>query len=373
MTSLIRRQTEPEAYPFDGLNITVHDYQKPTTVPRASQTSVLNHAYQLVKIAVSGNVGWKSGKITFPLIGTSCSNAYTFAQLPPSVLFQDEDTRAVKEWGGPITEDEIFAMHDLEDFSGTDLTHLLEAKDAISLTDSEAPSKRENDPNLSIEPELKRRKLNTGSIYRVIPQPHIHPSPFFPSELVLRGRPFNNTKPVFISPYTTLSLPDDARVAWLIPVRGILPWEGCTSGAFSDGSHDLPFPPESDVNDQISWTPASLLKFWDFILELREAASLGPLGISFHGSKNGKRATTTNADSSSTAVLAAYDTLSTSLVMLDYIKIYHDLRSWLHLRYALDLWTFRVSAEGMQPQKIRLLKNARLVLLDDTSQGILIS
>ena len=38
--------------------------------------------------------------------------------------------------------------------------------------------------------------------------------------LLPKGRPFQKTEPVFIAPYLTFSLPDDARVAWLVPIRG---------------------------------------------------------------------------------------------------------------------------------------------------------
>lgn len=160
-------------------------------------------------------------------------------------------------------------------------------------------------------------------------------------------------------------------MAWLIPIRGILPWENCTSGAFLDASCTIPIPSSPIVDDQISWTQGSILKFWDFLFRLRQVGKLGPLGISFNCSLQTRISpvTTSNSD--------AYpqETCSTnlSLSMVDYIKVNHDAPCRLYVRNALDAWSYEVGDTDGCVKKIRLLKGARLVLVDACSRGIQIS
>ena len=60
-------------------------------------------------------------------------------------------------------------------------------------------------------------------------------------------------------------------------------------------------------------------------------------------------------------------------LVVDYIKVNHDAPCRLYVRNALDAW----SCEGRDTdgcvKKIRLLKGARLVLVDARSRGIQIS
>ena len=55
--------------------------------------------------------------------------------------------------------------------------------------------------------------------------------------------------------------------------------------------------------------------------------------------------------------------------MVDYIKVNHDAPCRLYVRSALDAWSFQAG----DTEKIRLLKGARLVLVDSCSRGIQIS
>ena len=108
----------------------------------------------------------------------------------------------------------------------------------------------------------------------------VHPLPFCSSPSPPKGRPFQKTELVFIAPYLMFSLPDDVRVAWLVPIHGTLPWEHCTLAVFLDASHIIPIP-SSSIANQVSWTQGSLLKFWNFLLRLPELGKLGSLGIYF--------------------------------------------------------------------------------------------
>jgi hypothetical protein len=184
----------------------------------------------------------------------------------------------------------------------------------------------------------------------------------------------------------TFSLPDDARVAWLIPIRGTLPWEYCTSGAFLHASCTIP----TILDDQISWTQGSIVKFWDFLLRLREVGKLGPLGISFNCSLQSRISPVTtnvvvdqqvhidlNVTTTPTIDTVPYpqETCSNlNLSMVDYIKVSHDVPCRLYVRSALDAWSYEVrDTDGRCVKKIRLLKSARLVLVDACSRGIQIS
>lgn len=66
------------------------------------------------------------------------------------------------------------------------------------------------------------------------------------------------------------------------------------------------------------------------------------------------------------------------LALIDHIKIYHDTRFTMAIRNILDAWRFD-AVEGTtatgEPniKKIRILKGARLVLLDERSKGVLVS
>ena len=64
---------------------------------------------------------------------------------------------------------------------------------------------------------------------------------------------------------------------------------------------------------------------------------------------------------------------NSNLSMVDYIKINHDAPCRLYVRSALDAWSYEVSDADGCVKKIRLLKGARLVLVDACSRGIQIS
>lgn len=69
----------------------------------------------------------------------------------------------------------------------------------------------------------------------------------------------------------------------------------------------------------------------------------------------------------------------TSLASVDHLKIYHEAPNSMHVRNALHAWSYvaphfegGVVASG-KPQKIRMLKGAKLVLVNEKSKGILIA
>ena len=58
---------------------------------------------------------------------------------------------------------------------------------------------------------------------------------------------------------------------------------------------------------------------------------------------------------------------------VDYIKVNHDAPCRLYVRNVLDAWSYEVKDTDGCVKKIRLLKGARLVLVDARSRGIQIS
>lgn len=207
------------------------------------------------------------------------------------------------------------------------------------------------------------------------------PSPFLSSEPPLVHAGFSSAEPHFVSPYSSLSLSDDARVAWLIPIRGVLPWDDCSSATFLDGDFDYPSIHFDGYNAQLLWTSESLLKFWDFLINLQTSCTVGSLGISFHASQNNQRARAIPASHKpppfSTPVPTSNSVSSSgesrpTLLTLDYIKVYHDLRRRLHLRHLLYEWSYFHSVENGHLRQVRVFKHARLVLLDEVSRAILV-
>ncbi|KAF8804351.1 hypothetical protein BYT27DRAFT_7259330 [Phlegmacium glaucopus] len=365
---------------------------------RASQNKLLAQGHRLVQNALSTSSGWRNEKIVSPLLTRfpepKPKTVYSFANVPPTRPPHEAGLCDLKEWGSVVTQDEVFSLDDLDEFVNTDLGSIFrnnahqEQKLEPQLLTNPIIEKRERSPDSVSEPQAKRRKLEMGALYGFIPKPHVYPSPFCPSPSPPKGKPFEKTEPVFIAPYITFSLPDDARVAWLIPVRGTFPWKNCTSGAFLDPSHIIPIPSSPVVNDQVSWTQGSILDFWDFLLRLRKVGKLGPLGISFNFSPQSRiSSATTNVDHHQTHpdlsfLLNVTTTIDTStypqetrcnLSMVDYIKINHDAPCRLHVRNALDAWSYEVKDPDGSVKKTRLLKGARLVLVDASSRGIQIS
>ncbi|KAF5325018.1 hypothetical protein D9619_009572 [Psilocybe cf. subviscida] len=220
---------------------------------------------------------------------------------------------------------------------------------SVSTVESAGPKKRRLSQELFV---TKRSKPVVGSLYSLIPQPHMHASPFLASKVCLSSTAY--TKP----PLWTKCPPpcDDARVAWLVPVRGTLPWEGSTPAMLDDAT--------VSPDARISWTQEALTHFWDFILDLRQSATFGSLGVAFHPAN----ARALPPPRLSSPGIALPDPRS-ALPSVDFIKIYLDAGQRLYLRSVLDEWTLRVDGEL---RELSPLCGARLVLVDELSQAILI-
>jgi len=159
-------------------------------------------------------------------------------------------------------------------------------------------------------------------------------------------------------------------------------------------SRAVPARPYPKNGLSMTWTHSSLRSFWAFLLDVREKRASGVIGLSFHASRNDAQTSQTVNTTSSlipehgnqqtpephlifeTGTIAT--TISAHRVVLsnvDHIKVYHEASNAMHLRNLFHLWSYVVSPSTVsQPQeKIRVLKGARLALVDERSRGILIS
>ena len=175
-------------------------------------------------------------------------------------------------------------------------------------------------------------------------------------------------------------------------------------------------PAQNDYH--IAWTRMSVASFWDFLLAIQQAKTLGPISISFHAASppiiSFTRPTNeldqdTNRSTSSKDITSksfANSVFRPSLQVVDHIKVYHNVTYAMYLRNVLDAWSYRfrpthdvgsrVHDEGdvtdmaeekgvkggvrqtiplineAESKKVRILKGAALVLVDESSNGVLL-
>ncbi|KAJ7216505.1 hypothetical protein GGX14DRAFT_604977, partial [Mycena pura] len=315
------------------------------------------------------------------------------ARSPPTIHCK-RSPQDLAEWNTldiPLSGDDIFETHALEEFQNTDIS-------GFRANTIGTPKRSATEASVVIEPPLKRRKLEVGTLRDVIPQPHIVASEMASVATKNSTSPaYSRTKPIPIPPHT-LPLPDPpfARRSWVIPVRGTLPWQHATSAVVLLDPTD-PNPPSHD--DELAWTPPALSAFWSFLLKVRAKKQLGPLGLSFNVSRSHYSSANSNSQPAGTGTYTEYSvmgaqpvipsldseppsavssvrqlpltvTTSVPLLSVDHIKVYHDAINSMVIRNVLDAWRFESGEMGSY--KIRLLKGARLVLLDERSKGILV-
>ncbi len=157
--------------------------------------------------------------------------------------------------------------------------------------------------------------------------------------------------PIAISPHTSSSALAHlqrpyARGAWIIPVRGALPWAGASSAVLVPhlphiNNEETPTTPATTI----TWTLASVRALWETLLSLRDNGTCGPLGLYFHAARrpkspasNGSRPVTSNPDP------------RTALAKLDHIKIHVDTTHAAELRRALGEWAYEADTTPGQAE-----------------------
>ena len=227
---------------------------------------------------------------------------------------------------------------------------------------------------------------------------------------------FNGSNPIAIPPNTMEQVQEIledpfARCTWVIPIRGTLPWPDCSSAVIlregmpsSVGSRGAQLKPDPEIasttTSDVVWTRAAVRAFWQFLVDLRKSENLGPIALSFHAvtSRSGTKTTAlaNNAPTANTGPKSQKRKVAPGLLDCDHFKIYHDARYAMHLRNVFHAWSYQYSEDSTgtgheRPTaslddnvavdvehdsnvkiKVRLLKNVRLVLLDEVSEAILV-
>ncbi|KAF4607922.1 hypothetical protein EYR40_000258 [Pleurotus pulmonarius] len=377
---------------WDGepkFGLIVHNFTDSDRPSFSSDTAILDSARSIVKYsATKFGTKWKCLN---PPHGShnKDGNVYTLSTLPPRV--RGSRVLDIKEWGTAVDDNEIYDIQELEEFR----TYLMRHEPDASSSPRRPPS-----PSQAEERPRKRLKVEAGSLFSWIPQPHIRTSPNRPGNATVAILPFSKAKPIILPPHTFTDfkpLPQ-TRTAWIVPVRGTLPWEGSSSAVThtsTDPSDLKPFDGTISgiVCTQIMWNKASLVEFWSFLLTLRDKGTLGPIGISFHTSHSSRSCTQTSAASShkdkgyhqghngTTSTVdkdvsrnnersssSARSNYRSIIKDADYIKIYHDGAVAMRVRSVLDAWRYI----GPSNDKVRVLLEAKLVLLDERARGLLI-
>ncbi|KAF5377052.1 hypothetical protein D9757_007749 [Collybiopsis confluens] len=323
---------------------------------------------------------------------------------PPQVAVSSSQ---LKDWPG--LPDEIYNLDDLDEFqcwhSSTDPLPYSEPPIPSACSQSQSDphplpqsAKRPIEEGETVnEPPRKSIRdtvlhADSSPLQRVIPQPHILVSKTMTKPDFLATKLYTRNEPVFLSPQAGF---DDShrfsRRAWIVPIRGSFPSSWTELGASSalvldpcDPCSSCHLPTDHKIKPVVRWSHTALIRFWEYLMRLRDLQSFGGLGISFHPAPADRR--------------GSEPSTSHSLKSCDYFKVYHDASISMHLRQALDLFAFadpagfeqqasgRVSEregsesagltsgiEAEEMNQLRLLKGARLVLVDDRSRGVLIA
>ncbi|KAG7095626.1 hypothetical protein E1B28_006350 [Marasmius oreades] len=294
------------------------------------------------------------------------------------------------EWNSPVDGAEVLDMDNLPLFESTDLDDLFDPRNAPLIVERNLNQQTANPPSVE--------QLDHSTLFKVFPQPHIHVFGNFEVTKPFKIPVYSKTDPIPIFPYTLpLKSPSNARRAWLVPVRGILPWEHATPAVLLDPkvSPQSPRSPNPALSLPIVWTHASLRAFWTSLLELKRRTGLGPISVSFTAAGCGSLQSfisriprseymdsdeeeEVNPSPNPISGSDASDTPAGSnfhpnpLDSVDYIKIYHQSQFSMHFRNMVDRFGFEMKA-GDGNEKVRVLKKARLVLVDDVARGVLVS
>ncbi|KAH9064607.1 hypothetical protein EDB87DRAFT_1598339 [Lactarius vividus] len=342
-----------------------------------------------------------SGWCTHDTISTrNCflRNAFTYVFPPPlAPTTADVPSSAVKEWDTRPSESEIFSIADLRPFEST-LVSPPPGHPALPVHDQELD-------DLPQSPK-KRVKVNVdvGPLDELIPLPHYIPAPLDMRTTLPRSPP--DIRPTFapIPPQTTSSVEDllsstYARVAWLIPVRGAPSWNDVSRASVALGHFSALGPGHLPASD-IVWTHDALRQFWSFLCSCSETlcSVTGPLSLSFHtaprsSSMRSQQGTTSPGASpchlaNNESEMVPFDperpepllpivrASKPALTDIDYVKVYCDAPWAMSVRRALAQWTYKEDgcAEGARTVGgIQFLEFAKLVLVSETGEGVLVS
>ncbi|KAF8270012.1 hypothetical protein EI94DRAFT_1723629 [Lactarius quietus] len=243
--------------------------------------------------------------------------------------------------------------------------------------------------------------VDVGPLDELIPLPHYIPAPLDARTTLPRSSPDIHPTFVPIPPQTTTSVEGllssiYARVAWLIPVRGAPPWNDVSRASVALGKLSRLDPGYLSASD-IVWTHSTLRQFWTFLCSCSETLDsvTGPLSLSFYttprlASMRSQQGTTSPAAPSCHLVnnesemtppdpdplMPIVNTSKPELTDMDYVKVYCDAPRAMSVRSTLAQWTYegdRCVEDARNVEGIRLLEFAKLVLVNETGEGVLVS
>ena len=183
------------------------------------------------------------------------------------------------------------------------------------------------------------------------------------------------------------------RLSWIIPARGSSPWDGGTGASvLTNIGPDIPSAdgytprgPSGNISPEIVWTHDSLIEFWKFLQSVRTSENHGSIGLAFHLASSPSPFLDSEAQHSHAMGSHKLTTVSASVCNLanepsnalsshplplntvDHFRVFHDALYTHSIRNVLHLWSFRIGET-----KIRMLKGAKLALLDEISNGVML-
>ena len=186
-------------------------------------------------------------------------------------------------------------------------------------------------------------------------------------------------------------------------MRGLPPWEDVSRGRVALSDISVPLLGHGHLstssNPDVVWTYASFRQFWTFLRSCSETSGsvTGPLSLSFWaaprsdptGTQRGSESSaspaylTANRETEITpsdhSLLApiAISVPKSRLTDIDYVKVYCDAPRAMLVRRTLGEWAYKDDGQaedlGNPVEAIRILEFAKLVLVNERGEGVLIS
>jgi hypothetical protein len=175
------------------------------------------------------------------------------------------------------------------------------------------------------------------------------------------------------------------RMAWIVPIRGQVPWHGTSEGRILTDDKELaksPYAKSKSYTQPIMWTPGLLLGFWKHLIRHRKLNTLGPLAFAFiPATRNGAFPDMIKVWCDSTMAMKVRTLLS----------VFYEGRpmgieqSQSETKESVPAGANTQEKDGRKPKRrteepamaedklITPLRRCRLVLLDDTGEPLLIS
>ncbi|KAH8833802.1 hypothetical protein DL96DRAFT_464625 [Flagelloscypha sp. PMI_526] len=330
----------------DGAAITVHSYNPSDR--KSSRSQDISLASNLV-LGQNQSLWNTPSAASNELLGQTQAIVYAFHQPPRCEVVVESENNVILPWGTPPLDEELSPS--LDAFPSSDFASLIPSIFAHQ-TSVSLRNKRQS---------LPRHDLNLISS---IPLPHIHTSPYIPLLPSPTGSQFPVYAPIF--PATISPIPPQSRRAWIIPLRGKLPapWQASSADIYM-----IPLPLHPSVSDsEIRWNLTCVIQLWRFLIFLRDKHTFGPIGISY------RPGLPPHLDSELHFSGPDLRLTTHSLKTADVLHVSLRGQYAMHFRTALDEWACLCRLiPGRTSVRVRPLTGARLALLDERSEGVLVA